>query len=156
GSNRRNQFCIRAIAKVCGCQAKHECLNAIQRILSVPKSFESEIQLLPITNRNEQVTDLERIVTFLQKIPQRKEIAFRFGHLFAFDKQMLPVNPKPHELPARDGLALCNFIFVMRENVVDAAAMNIQRFTEMFHRHGGTFQVPSGASLAKGCVPSWL
>src|SRR5262249_41374991 len=127
-----------AIFQVCGGQAKNEFLNAVQRILSSSESFKGKAQLLAVANGNEQVTDFEWIVTFLKQVAQRKEIAFGFGHLFAFDKQMLPMNPEANELPARYSLALGDLVLVMRKNIVDASTMNIQRFAEMLHRHSRT------------------
>ena len=42
----------------------------------------------------------------------------------------------------------------MRENVVDCAAMNVERLAEMFHRHCRTLQVPAGTAGAERRIPS--
>ena len=52
------------------------------------------------------------------------------------------------------GLALGNFVFVVREYVIDAAAMDIERVAEILHRHGRTFQMPAGTADTERRVPS--
>src|SRR5262249_42239460 len=71
-------------------------------------------------------------------------------------KQMLAMNPKANEGPPGHGLALRDFIFMMRKDVVDAAAMDVERVAEILHRHGGTFDMPTGTSLAERRGPSRL
>src|SRR5213593_2636033 len=62
---------------------------------------------------------------------------------------MLAMHPELDEGLSRDRLALGDFIFVVRENVVDGAAMNVERFAKLLHRHRRTLDVPARASQAE-------
>src|ERR1035437_2022772 len=51
---------------------------------------------------------------------------------------------------------LCNLILMMRENQVDAAAMDIEHFTEIGGAHGRALDVPARTSPAPRAFPSRL
>ena len=42
---------------------------------------------------------------------------------------------------------------MMRESEVDAAGVDIECFTKIFHGHGGTFDVPAGTARTDFCFP---
>src|SRR5271156_161839 len=44
----------------------------------------------------------------------------------------------------------------MRESEVNASGVNVESFAEIFHSHGGTFDVPPGAPWADACLPEML
>src|SRR5713101_3794026 len=69
---------------------------------------------------------------------------------------MLGVEPVADEVFAGGGFTLRDFVFVMREGEVDAAGVDVDRFAEIFHGHGGAFDVPAGAAAADGRVPKML
>src|SRR5438093_1170417 len=64
------------------------------------------------------------------------------------------MHPKTDKGLACDGLALSDFVLVVRENVVDPATVYIQYGTEVFHRHSGAFQMPTRAAGAKWRIPA--
>src|SRR5216117_1883111 len=66
---------------------------------------------------------------------------------------MLAMHPESDEGLSRDRLALGDFIFVVRENVVDGAAMNVERFAKLLHRHRRTLDVPARAARAEWRLP---
>src|SRR5689334_24521722 len=78
------------------------------------------------------------------------------SHFLAFHQQMLGVQPIAREGLARGGFTLRNFVFVMRKREIDAASVNIQRFAEIFHGHGGALDVPAGAAGADSSFPEML
>ena len=51
------------------------------------------------------------------------------------------------------GFALGDLVGMVREGVVDAAAMDIELFAEVFHGDAGAFDVPAGIADAPGTVP---
>ncbi len=112
--------------------------------------------MLAVWHGNEKVTDREGIVSAVNQIPKRIEISLRFRHLLAFDEQMLAVNPEPGEGLSCDGLALSDLVLVVWEDVVDAAAMNIESFSELFHRHRRTLDVPPRPACSEWRFPSRL
>src|SRR5260221_459719 len=69
---------------------------------------------------------------------------------------MLGVQPVADEMFAGSGFALRDFVFVMREGEVDAAGVDVDGFPEIFHGHGGAFDVPAGTSATDGRVPEML
>src|SRR5712691_3412154 len=69
---------------------------------------------------------------------------------------MLGVQPVADEMLAGGGFALRDFVFMVRESEVDAAGVNIERFAQIFHGHGGALDVPAGAAAADGRVPEML
>ena len=51
------------------------------------------------------------------------------------------------------GLTLCNFIGMVRENIVHAATVDIHVFAQMLHADAGAFNVPAGISQSPGAFP---
>src|SRR5207344_2469317 len=70
------------------------------------------------------------------------------------------VHPEPAERLARGALGLRNLVFVMREDEVDAAAVNVdRRLAQQAQRHGRALDVPARAPRAAAEVPgrlAWL
>ena len=54
---------------------------------------------------------------------------------------------------AQIGLGLGDFVGVVGEGVVDAAAVDVQIFTQVIHADGGALDVPARVSYAPGAVP---
>ena len=88
-----------------------------------------------------------------EEIAQREEIAERLRHLLAVHDQVLGVQPEAHEGFAGGGSACGDFVFVVREGQVDAAGVDVQRFAEIFHGHGGALDVPAGTAGADARLP---
>src|SRR5262245_27465203 len=51
-------------------------------------------------------------------------------------------------------LALGDLIFVVRKDVIDTAAMDVQRGAEIFHRHGGALNVPTRTPFTERRFPA--
>ena len=62
-------------------------------------------------------------------------------------------DPVVGKLAATGTLGLGDLIFVVGEDQILAAAMNINAFPQMLAGHGGAFDVPAWASLAPGAFP---
>src|SRR5207248_519980 len=150
------QFRIAAGRQLRRLEPKEKFLDAVQCGTRFLQSFEGEVQLLPVADGNKKIPDRERIVAFLEKIAQREEVPFRFCHLFAIHEQMFAVYPEPDEWPAGDGLALRYLVFMVWKQKIDAAAVQIECFAEIPHRHCGTFQMPAGTAFPERRRPSRL
>src|SRR5438128_7355364 len=87
-------------------------------------------------------------MAFGEEIAYGIKIAERLGHFLTFNEKMLGVKPVARKRLASSALTLRDFVFVMRESEIDAAGMNVQGFTEIFHGHGRTFDVPARAARA--------
>ena len=66
---------------------------------------------------------------------------------------MQPILGKAVFIP-NAGLTLGNLIFMMRENEVTAAAMEVKLLTEVFQRHRRTLDMPAWTAFAPGAVPA--
>ena len=54
------------------------------------------------------------------------------------------------------GLGLGDLVGVVNRDVVLAAAMDVEEFTQVFGRHGRAFDVPAREAHAPGAVPFHL
>ena len=79
-----------------------------------------------------------------------EEIAEALGHLSVVNVDEAVVHPVAGIFLAAAAFALCNFIFVMGEDQIRAAAVNINRFTEMLADHGCAFNMPSRTPVTPG------
>ena len=66
---------------------------------------------------------------------------------------MLSVNPRADHRLAGEPLALGYLAFVMREDVVHAAGVQVELAPQILDGHGGTFYVPAGESISPGAAP---
>ena len=66
------------------------------------------------------------------------------------------VHPVFGERLAGGAFALGEFVFVMREQQVHPAAVDVEGFAEVFHAHGRALDVPAGPALAPGRIPHRL
>src|SRR5439155_5008614 len=77
-------------------------------------------------------------------------------HLLAFNKQELGVNPEMDERLAGCAFRLRYLVFVVREDQINASAVDVEGLPEILHRHGRAFEVPAGTTLAKRGRPTRL
>src|SRR3990170_2003851 len=127
----------------------------VERFVEVAKSvfrgrerFPSEINNRSVMRTGKKITVGKRRITLVNQIAEGVEIAKRFGHLLAVDKEPLIVKPVFDEGFSRRALRLGDFIFVVRENKINPAGVNVKTLAKMFHRHGGTLDMPAGPALA--------
>ena len=64
------------------------------------------------------------------------------------------MHPSPDEFLARGGLGLRDLVLVVREEVVDAARVQIERFAQILHGHGRAFNVPAGTPASPRRIPA--
>src|SRR5687768_7435090 len=92
-----------------------------------------------------------------QRFRDGDEVANRLRHLFAAELKQGVVHPDAGERRvARVGLGLGDFVRVVGEYEVCAAAVDIDLFTEGIERHGGAFDVPAWPARAPGTFPARL
>lgn len=63
------------------------------------------------------------------------------------------MHPVARELAVGRAAALGDFVFVMGEDEVNAATVEIEGFAKIFKRHGGAFEVPAGSARTPGAFP---
>ena len=92
-------------------------------------------------------------VVFGGDVAHGEEIARGLGHLLVVRVDVAVVHPVFGERLARRALGLGNLVFVMREDQVDAAAVDVKRLPEVFHAHGRALNVPAGAAHPPRAFP---
>ncbi len=79
---------------------------------------------------HQRVTNFAAGVSLFQKVRQRIEISERFRHLLAIDQQMRAMQPVARKFFFGDTFTLRDLRFVMRENVIDSTAVDVDLIAE--------------------------
>ena len=82
-----------------------------------------------------------------------KEISQRLGHLLIVNVDKSIVHPVTGKLLAVSRLVLGNLIFMMRENKILTAGMDIQSSSAIFRRHYAALGMPARTSFAPWRIP---
>ena len=134
-------------------QARDKISQPLHRTRRALQTLRREIQLAAVRHRGQQKPDRRRLVPVGKQFAQRREIPQRLRHFFVIHQQVLGMEPVARERLSGGRFGFRDFIFVMRESQIDAAAVNVQRVAQIFHGHGGAFDVPAGASRADRRLP---
>ena len=102
------------------------------------------------------VAHLAAGVSHIEDFAQGVEVAERLAHLAAVDDEVAAVHPIFGIGLAGGGLGLGDFVFVVREDVVHPAGVEVEAFAEQLHAHGGTFDVPARTSPAPRRIPDHI
>ena len=105
--------------------------------------------------QTEETVCHRRIALFLQQ-RNRQEFALRFAHFSAVGIQMQHMEPLRAPFMPEIRLALRDLIGVMREDIVDAAAVQVERFAGKFHADAGAFDMPARIAEAPRALPFQL
>ena len=95
-------------------------------------------------------------VELLHDVAHGEEVARGLGHLFVVHVDVAVVHPVLGKRIARRALGLGDLVFVVREDEVHAAAVDVERLAEVLHAHGRAFDVPPGAAHAPRTLPRRL
>ena len=91
----------------------------------------------------------------LHQIVHQLNIAQGFRHLVGAHGQETIVDPViGHGLAAMGANGLRDLVFMVREDQVDTATVNVKGFAQMLRRHCGTLQVPARTTTTPGAVPA--
>ena len=74
-----------------------------------------------------------RIISLLFQQTYCKELSLGFAHLAAFGYKMMNMEPVITPFMSEKGLTLSYLIGMMREHVINTAAVNIHIFTQMLN-----------------------
>ena len=139
-----------------GVQPVHEIPEAVQRLRALRKRRDGEVKLVPVVGCEELVPDRHRLVALLEEVAQRVEIAQALGHLLPLDDEVRRMQPEPAERFAGGRFALGDFIFMVREDQVHAAGVDIQRLTQVFHAQRRAFDMPARPARPPRAIPGRL
>src|SRR5438309_2879986 len=90
------------------------------------------------------------------EVAQGKKIAQALGHFFAFDQQKSRMKPEPDKRLASECFGLCDLVFVMRENQVFTARVQIEALAQLSHGHDRALDVPAGTPPTDNRFPKSL
>ena len=106
--------------------------------------------------RGEQVAQRRGARALLEHLGHGGEVAEPLGHLLAADAQVLAVAPDAHEALAGRRLGLGDLVLVVRKDVVDAAAVDVEALAEQRHAHRRALDVPARVAAPDARVPADL
>ncbi len=134
-------------------QALQPIVDPAQRFPCFFHSVPGEIELSAIIYADQRVTDFATGVTFRKDVGDRVKVAQRFRHLLTVDQQMRAVQPVAHKPFSSHAFALGNLRFVVRKNVVHAAAVDVDLIAEERGRHRAALDVPAGPPQSPWRIP---
>ena len=95
-------------------------------------------------------------IIFGNDIPHREKVSSGFAHLPVIDVQESVVHPVMGEGLSVRRLGLGDFVFMVRENQILSARMDVDFVSQIFFAHHGAFDVPAGTAVAPGRLPVGL
>ena len=95
----------------------------------------------------------QRVIALLLQQRDRQELALGFGHFAAGRIQMHDMHPVVAPVVADVAFRLRDLIGVVRERIVDAAAVDIQILAQILEGNAGALDVPAGIADAPGRIP---
>src|SRR6185437_13283366 len=114
------------------------------------EGFLGEIKLLAIANREHEMAECGGTDSGFSQVGDAHHVADALGHFLAIGEQEFAMAPEAREGDSTRPFRLGDFIFVVWENEIDAAPMNIEGVTEVFPGHRGALEVPAGSAAAPG------
>ena len=125
---------------------------------SAPGSlFDREGERRAVVRREQEIAHLDRVVAGEDRL-EGGEVLGRVGHFFATAQddqaRVRPVPRKRHLAGQR--LALGDLVFVVREDQVGAAAVDVDLVAERLADHGRALDVPAGAAATPRARPRRL
>ncbi len=113
------------------------------------------LQRAPVVCAEQEEAEHGRIVP-RDEVANRQRVAQRLRHLLAAQVHHAVVQPVAREGLAGDALGLGDLAFVMREDEVLAAAVDVERLTEIADGHGRALDMPARPPGSPRAVPGGL
>ena len=110
------------------------------------------VPVLPVVVR-EQGEAHGRRVPLLAQVADEDQVAERLRHLRPAQPDQADVEPQPDEALARHRLGLRRLALVMGEHQIAAAAVDVDRLTQLTQREGGALNVPTRAGPGPNATP---
>ena len=111
---------------------------------SIVQVFPGKDQVLPVMALQAEQTVSHGIIALLLQQGDSEEIALGFTHLTGLIIEVHNMEPVVAPLVTDKGLGLCNLVGMVRECIINTAAVDIQIFTQVLHRNAGALNVPTG------------
>ena len=96
----------------------------------------------------------EQRVVAREEVLQGDEVVVALAHLLAGDGDHVVVHPGVHGGVPLGGDTLCNLALVVREDEVEASAVDVELVAEVLAAHGRALEVPAGEAVGPGGGPA--
>ena len=124
--------------------------QVFERALGGVEGVEGEVELLARVAGEEGVAERGGAEAFGFEVVERVEVAERLAHLLAVNEEVFAVIPVVGEGRAVAALALGDFVFVVGEEEIHAAGVEVDGVAEDRFAHRAALDVPAGAAGAGG------
>src|SRR5205823_13253738 len=104
---------------------------------------EREVHPRAVMREESLIAERERIDPKAAELADLRGVARGLRHLHAVGEQMLSVHPRADDTVAQRSFGLCDLVLVVREDVVDAAGVQIETLAEVARAHRRTLDVPT-------------
>ena len=94
------------------------------------------------------------LVAACEEFVQRDEVSQALAHLLAVDRDHVVVHPVAHHITTLTGDSLGNLAFVVGEDEVHAAAVDVELRPKVLFAHGRTFAMPAWEAVAPRAGPA--
>ena len=121
--------------------------------LGVVEVFPGKHQALAVMALQAEEAVGQRVIALLFQQRDREEFAAGFAHFSRSGVQVVDMHPEIAPFVAQIALRLGNFIGVVGEGVIYAAAVDVEVLAEVLHADAGALDVPTGVTHAPGGVP---
>ena len=118
-----------------------------QRRFALLDNIDAVIDGASVMGRNHQIAN-RLIAVFFRHVAHGEKVAERLGHFDVIDVDIAVVHPIIGKRHAVAALALRDFVFMVRENQILPAAVNVNRITEIAAHHCRALNVPAGSAVA--------
>src|SRR5713101_6473789 len=125
----------------------------IERLGRLAQRAEREVHPGPVVREEALVAEGQRIDAERDHLVHRDGVLRGLRHLHAVREQMLPMYPVADDRVAERALGLRDLVLVVREDVVDAARVDVEAVAEVLRAHRGTLDVPARETRSPRRVP---
>ena len=130
-------------------------VQALQAVFAAFDQVNGIVQRHTITGGQHEIAN-GLVAEFVCDLAHSKEVSGALGHFHIVNVQKAVVHPIVAEAHAVGALGLCNLVFVMGEDQVLSACVQIDGGTQMLAAHGTALNVPARAAHAVGAFPCRL
>src|SRR5205814_1481546 len=138
-------------------RAIERAIEAVELALGFRQPLAGDVERLAVMGREQGQPDRFAAMALVEQLAHREVVAGRFRHLLAIDLDEAVMQPVTRQRRAAMGrAALRDLVLVVREDQVDAAAMDVEGLAEQGLAHRRALDMPARAAAAPGAVPARL
>src|SRR5699024_1442356 len=130
-------------------------VQPLEAVLAALDQLDGVVQGHPVAGRQHEIAD-GLVAVGLGHVPHGEEVVQALGHLLVVHVDKAVVHPVAGKGAAVGALALGDLVFVVGEDQVLPAAVQVDGLAQVGAAHGAALDVPAGTAGAVGAVPGGL